>query len=372
MNLRIKFIFPTILILNFVFIIPIEEEDDSLIRVENDEQNIFEYYYSLKDKSLFLYNVVDYALTNLLSSEIKNTLVDSSKLKSFCEKLLNEYNSNSNNTINPYHNIFHAANVVENLYIFLKKIKNKYGIFNVTDEYTNLDIFTLIISAAAHDFRHPGRTNSFYRQNKNVYLENKLKEFNGQLEAYHINETKKLINSNDQYNILSKLNEAQQQRFYLVLNSSINSTDNSFNSEKANFLSKYKEVLKANTVSKAKKKLKYISNYIEIDDVKVKLLGCLLHASDLSTATRNYTTYISWTVKVNIEFCNQNKEEVEYGFENLTSCYESDKDFYKGEKSFIEFVVKVFYDPLCEAFTVLDYLCTNIGNNLNIFSSLLL
>ena len=360
-----------ILVLNFIFIIS-TEETSSLINLENDEQNIFEYYYSLEDRSLFLYNIVDYALTNLLSSEIKNNFVDSTKLKSFCIKLLEEYNSNTDNGKNPYHNFFHAADVVENLYVILKKIKDKYGIFSVNEEYTNLDIFTLIISAAAHDFRHPGRTNSFYRQNKGVPLEDELKQFNGQLESYHIQESIKLIKSSDEYNILSKLNEAQQQRFYLVFNSSINSTDNSFNAEKATFLTEFKDVITADTADNAKKQLQSLSNNnLEIDDVKIIVFGCLLHAVDLSNPTRDYDLFIVWSVKVAHESCNQNKDEVKYGFEKVTSCNKNEAEFYSGENYFVEKIVKLFYDPFCLAFPLLDYLCTNVNSNLNDVKALL-
>ena len=371
MKQKINYLFIVLLILNFVFILPIEEKEDPLNYLENEELNIFQYYYSLQDNSLFLYNIVDYALNNLLSPEIKNNLVDSTKLKTFLKNLLNNYNANTDGGKNKYHNFFHAADVTQNLYIFLKNTKNEYGIFNVTEEYIDLDIFSIIISAVAHDFKHPGRNNNFYRQNKGVPLENELKKFNGQLESYHIQETINLINSNDENNILSKLNETQQKRFFLILNESINSTDNSFNSEKANFLSQYKEVIKANSVNESQEQLKNLSSNLKIDDVKIKLFGCLLHAADISSSTKDYDVYISWSIKVNTEFCNQYKDEVKYNFENFTSCNKNEQEYYKGDKEFIEYIVKVLYDPLCEAFPILGYLCINIENNLNIFTSLL-
>ena len=360
----------TLLILNTILIVS-STKDNSLTCDEKEEKDIFEYYESLQDKSIFLYNIVDNALNNLLSSEIKNNLVDSTKLKTFLTNLLKNYNSNTPGGKNPYHNFFHAADVVQNLYDFLKKTKNKYGIFNVTEEYINLDIFSIIISAAAHDFKHPGRNNNFYRQNKGVPLENKFKKFNGQLESYHIQETINLINSNIENNILSKLNETQKKRFYLILKDSINSTDNSFNSEKANFLREYKEVIKADNVDKAKKQLKNISTNLKIDDVKIKLLGCLLHAADISTATKDYDVYISWSIKVNTEFCNQYEDEIKYNFENFTSCNKNVTNMTNDGTYFVKNIVKVFYNPLCEAFPVLIYLCKNIDNNLNTIFSLI-
>ena len=361
----INFLFTAILILNLIFIIS-AEEDNSMTCLENDEQNIFEYYYSLEDRSLFLYNIVDNALTNLLTTDIKNTLVDSTILKTFLKNLSNNYNANTANGKNPYHNFFHAADVVQNLYQLLKKIKDSYGIFDVTEEYKNLDIFTLIIAAAAHDFKHPGRTNSFYRQNIEVPLYNELKEFNGQLESYHIQESIKLINSNDENNILSKLDESQKNRFYLVFNNSINSTDNAFNGEKAEFLEKYKDVIKAKTVDKVKKKLDKLSdNNLDIDEVKIIVLGILLHAVDISNPTKDYDLFIVWSVKVSAESCNQYNDEVKYKFTKFTSCNKNETEFYAGEKYFLENIIKVFYDPFCNAFSVLEDLCTNVDSNLD-------
>lgn len=352
-NLTIYIIF-----VNIISIFSIEQNKQ--INPEDEDFNIYNYYYSLSDTSLLLYNLVNHALDNLITVQIKEKFVNLQYLRNFISELSREYNSNTPSGSNPYHNIFHAGDVVQQLYIILKKIKNEYAIITSNEKYKNLDLFTLIIAAAAHDFKHPGRTNSFYRQNKGVPLENELKKYNGQLESYHINEALKLIETENN-NILSKLTDDEKERFKLIFTKTINSTDNAFNTEKANFLNEYKEIIKLNDITEIETKL---VNKISLDELKIKVLGCLLHAGDLSNPTKNYNDFIIWGLRVNQETCNQSEDEIKYNFATISSCNKDGKDFYNGEKFFVENIVKIFYDPLCEGFPSLNYLCQNLTSNL--------
>ncbi|OQS05076.1 cAMP-specific 3',5'-cyclic phosphodiesterase [Thraustotheca clavata] len=58
---------------------------------------------------------------------------------------------------NPYHNAFHAADVINSVNYLISSLNNGY-IRNLLTEH---EFFAALIAAAVHDFRHPGRSNNF-------------------------------------------------------------------------------------------------------------------------------------------------------------------------------------------------------------------
>ena len=55
----------------------------------------------------------------------------------------------------PYHNWYHAADVVQTMFLFVKTLEN-------TDAFDMLDRYVLLLSASLHDVDHMGLNNSFY------------------------------------------------------------------------------------------------------------------------------------------------------------------------------------------------------------------
>jgi calcium/calmodulin-dependent 3',5'-cyclic nucleotide phosphodiesterase len=60
---------------------------------------------------------------------------------------------------NPYHNLIHAADVLQTQYTLL----NNAGLLSWL---TPLEIFAVFISAIVHDFEHTGTTNNFHTQTR--------------------------------------------------------------------------------------------------------------------------------------------------------------------------------------------------------------
>ncbi|EQC29915.1 hypothetical protein SDRG_12459 [Saprolegnia diclina VS20] len=58
---------------------------------------------------------------------------------------------------NPYHNAFHAADVVSSVNYLISSLSDGY-IRNLLTEH---EFFAALVAAAIHDFRHPGRSNNF-------------------------------------------------------------------------------------------------------------------------------------------------------------------------------------------------------------------
>jgi hypothetical protein len=80
---------------------------------------------------------------------LKKFPIDEEKFKRFLHVIESGYNPN-----NPYHNSTHAADVLQTLHFFLTvgKLKSKL---------TDLEIFSALLAAIIHDYKHPGLNNSF-------------------------------------------------------------------------------------------------------------------------------------------------------------------------------------------------------------------
>ena len=327
----------------------------------NENFNVFKYSEQFENKTLIIYKLTDYVLNDLLGKNVKNQIVNKNKLSDFLVKLAKEYNSNTYPEINPYHNLFHATEVVQNIYIYLSKSKKNLPLlftdtyvkeneeleFISNIKYNDLDIFALIISAACHDFKHTGRDNNFYLTYKDkVPFSKILKDYEYKLEYYHFAEAKKLMESMD---LLEALNKYQKERFYKIMKLVIYGTDNSLNKKHAEDMKLYKDIIKSNDIK--------LNNQI-IDDIKLMIFGCFLHGADISGSTKNFDYFITWADKVLIEFCEQSKEVHSLDETKQINCVgNDDKKFRENELSFFSNVVNIFFEPFCEVFEYLNYLC---------------
>ena len=333
----------------------------------NENFNVFKYSEQFENKTLIIYKLTDYVLNDLLGKNVKNQIVNKNKLSDFLVKLAKEYNSNSYPEINPYHNLFHATEVVQNIYIYLSKSKKNLPLlftdtyvkeneeleFISNIKYNDLDIFALIISAACHDFKHTGRDNNFYLTYKDkVPFSKILKDYEYKLEYYHFAEAKKLIESMD---LLESLNKYQKERFYKIMKLVIYGTDNSLNKKHAEDMKLYKDIIKSNDIK--------LNNQI-IDDIKLMIFGCFLHGADISGSTKNFDYFITWADKELIEFCEQSKEVHSLDETKQINCVgNDDKKFRENELSFFDNVVNIFFEPFCEVFEYLNYLCIQLEYN---------
>ena len=106
--------------------------------------------------------------------------------------------------------------------------------------------------------------------------------------------------------------------------------------------------------------LKSNLNNHTIDDTKLLIFECFLHAADISGSTKNLDYFITWADKVLLEFCEQSKEVHSLDETKEINCVgNDDKKFRENELSFFNNVVQVFFKPFCEVFEYLNYLCIN-------------
>ncbi len=70
---------------------------------------------------------------------ISNLQIPLDTMYSFLEKLYQNYNP-----LNPYHNFYHATDVMQTVFLMLKKLK-------ANEFMSNIEIFALMVAAICHD-----------------------------------------------------------------------------------------------------------------------------------------------------------------------------------------------------------------------------
>ena len=372
----------------------IENDDDIEMTINNENFDVFKYSKQIGNETLLLYRVTDFVLNELIGKKAKNQIVDKNKLYQFLLILANEYNSNTSLEINPYHNIYHAAEVTQNLYTYLKKTKKSIPFlfsdtyvkekeeleFQSNIDYIDLDIFALIIAAICHDFRHTGRDNNFYLNYKEkIPFAKVLKKYDYKLELYHFAEAQKLI---EEISLLELLNKYQKNRFYKIMRIVIYGTDNSLNKKHAEDMILYKDIINADSINLSKEmilnNMKFFVNSNQkenntnqiLDEIKLIVFECFLHGADISGSTKNFEYFITWAKKVLDEFCEQSKEVHQFDKTKEINCFENDSQKFREEElSFFEFVVDIFFTPFCDVFKDLNYLCINHEKNIQILKN---
>ena len=364
-----------------------EMDDFPNTRLGSENFDIFVYGSKLNNDFILLNNVVNYALNHLIGKANKNQIVDKKKLDHFLEVLSAYYNSNIAPKMNPYHNVYHAADVVHTLYLFL--INSKYynpTLFKDTYDrqineipnnikYNDLDIFALIIAAACHDYKHRGRSNNFYLNYKNkVPFAKELEPFSYKLEKYHFVEAQKLI---EEYDLLEYLNKYQKERFYKIMEMVILATDNSLNAKHAEMMMAYKEIIQLKSIvtiqdiinlntrlfmKEQSSKVEYPN--LSIDEIKLLEFEWFLHAADISNAAKKKDIFLAWSFRINEEICFESIEINSFDETKDINCIGDDEDkFRKSQLQFFENIIEVFFRPLCEVFDYLNYLCFNYDKN---------
>ena len=126
-------------------------------------------------------------------SIVDNGSVPQNILSDFIKEIIAHYDRNKA----IYHNDLHAGDVMQTVYtIFVK------GNLGIKMKLSELDIFSILVAALCHDFKHPG-TNNAYNINARTKYAMRYNDLHV-LENYHISQTFKVL-SNKKYNIFQNL-----------------------------------------------------------------------------------------------------------------------------------------------------------------------
>uniref|UniRef100_A0A7S1NG74 Phosphodiesterase n=1 Tax=Eutreptiella gymnastica TaxID=73025 RepID=A0A7S1NG74_9EUGL len=217
----------------------------------------------------------------------------------------------------PYHNWYHAADVLQTMYLFLKSVRGTQ-IFNIVDEYV------LLISAALHDVDHMGLNNSFHLKTETPM--GILMNCTGSmsvLEIHHCNISMEVL-GDPATNAFHSISEKERVYCFKTLINVILATDMARHGEISKAFKELPKLAEETEEGKAEHKLQFMQMLIK---------GC-----DVSNVIKPFGVAKHWADAVTEEFYTQGDMEKEKGFDILPMFDRQKADLAKGQVGFIDFL----------------------------------
>ena len=219
---------------------------------------------------------------------------------------------------NPYHNSLHASDVVQSVHFYLSTC-DLYLICELSLEERGL----LLISSAIHDFKHPGLSNAFLvntgHRISRVYNDQSV------LENYHLSSAFEVIRDRPRCNLFAGIENSKVQAYRRIMICLVLHTD--FEKHKGDF-EKLQGVVKKSA--------------LDAED-RLLIMEELIHAGDISNASRNWNMCNQWADLVMEEFFNQGDIERERNLNVSPMCDRYNTNIPEVQIFFISnFVMPVF------------------------------
>ncbi|CAF4184473.1 unnamed protein product [Rotaria socialis] len=227
-------------------------------------------------------------------------------LQNFLEQMESGYSKHRN----PYHNLIHAADVLQTTY----QIIYNSGLMNWLNDH---ELFAMFIAAIIHDFEHTGTSNNFHIQSRSdtalIYNDRAV------LENHHVSAAFRLMRIDD-YNILSEFSSDEFKNFRHLVIEMVLATDMS-----SHF-----------TQLKTMKSLLSMPENIE----KSKALALILHSADISHPGKPWTMHHAWTELLMEEYFKQGEKEKELGLPCSPLCDRDNTLVAESQIGFIQYIVE--------------------------------
>ncbi|KAH3762353.1 cAMP-specific 3',5'-cAMP phosphodiesterase 4 [Pelomyxa schiedti] len=234
---------------------------------------------------------------------------------------------------NPYHNKYHAADVVQAFHSMLSRAEEASPEFSAT--LTPLERLACFVAAVSHDYKHPGRNNVFLRE---TFHPTYVTFVESALERSHAAYSLTALFLNPECQPLAQFTLHQRQDFHSLVSKLIYATDMAKHVELVDAL---KAWVPENTEDKA-------GAIAATPPGKLLILQLLLKAADISNAYREWGVCQQWTKNLMNEFAEQGADEK---LRNLPTS-----KFMDGRASALEMqnsFVPLFVIPLLKALQLL-------------------
>lgn len=240
----------------------------------------------------------------------------------------------------PYHNEAHAATVTHIAMWLARRCGYLSGRLA-----SNLERFSLIVAAMAHDVGHFGRTNNFLMSNRHqtaiIWNDQSVLENMHAAVAIHLGETCGLFEG-------MPVHEQQQLRNNII--AIILSTDLKFHQENLRRFQHRREsedflqpVLPAATGASDAVDKGALDRW---NSDKMMLAKLLIMSSDVGHGCMPWEQHFHWSLRANLEFFEQGDEERRLGLPISPLCDRGSSDMVKGQCFFIDFMVKPLFQEL--------------------------
>jgi len=226
---------------------------------------------------------------------------------------------------NPYHSALHGADVLVNIYYWIKSSAE------FRSYLSDLDILIALISAACHDYKHPGLTQNFQiSTNSDMAL-----QYNGRsvLENMHCSETIRLL-LQPQYEIFGSLKKSEFRYVRELITDMILGTDMQMHSD---HVKKSAELCAAMESERAKMEAEKEQN-------TKHMLVVGLHVADIANPSKPWPDCKRWTYMLMEEWFRQGDKEKALGLDISPMMDRCKPNIPRGQIGFIDYIVKPIFE----------------------------
>ena len=267
-------------------------------------------------------------------SLVDNGCVPQNILSEFIKEIIAHYDRNKA----IYHNDLHAGDVMQTVHtIFVK------GNMGVKMKLNEMDIFSILVAALCHDYKHPG-TNNAYNINARTKYAMRYNDLHV-LESYHISQTFKIL-SNKKYNIFQNFSPEEYRISRRRMIDAVISTDMAKHTKvvtAAKTKTELYDIIKGKNFTKIFEDIpdddKNNKQLIDLYNRQQCLLNMIVHTSDISNPAKPDKVSEQWTKRVYDEFFVQGDMEKERKLPISNFCDRNTTNVNKAMIGFISFVV---------------------------------
>jgi hypothetical protein len=231
-------------------------------------------------------------------------------------------------TVIPYHNNVHAADVTQSVHAFLNDIGG--NVF-----FDPMDILGLVMAAIVHDMGHPGRSNIFLVNSK----DNLAITYNDRsvLENFHAAEAFRLLQRDERANFLQGLAKDQAAVLRKEVISMVLGTDMTHHFAS---LGDFRNLTSKNSRDVSM----WHAEEKSIDAFRIMVL----HTSDIGNPAKSTTLAQEWSSRIVRELFTQGDEEKRMGLPVSPLCDRTTTDLASSQLGFIDFIVMPSFSALTE------------------------
>ena len=320
--------------------------NEDLLDFESPNFNIFK----LEEK-VGRDNILPVTTTYVFASLGLFSIIDYTKFEPFIFRVASGYHRQ-----NPYHTDLHAADMVQSLLVY-----SLYGNLQKILDFNDLDLISLFISAAIHDFGHPGYTNNFLINTKNELAI----KYNDQsvLENYHVSEGFNIIFKKKGCNIFESLSSDDYKICRKRIIQCVLATDMTLHNKEFQFLKSKSQTYNIKNGENVEKMFENIDPVTSFN-LRQEFLNVLIHSADVSNPSKPLDIYKQWAERCVEEFFKQGDMEKRLG---MTVSFNCDRDIVslpQSQVGFIDAIVFPLFSVICEFFPGLNFTLENLGKNL--------
>nr|CAH8867702.1 unnamed protein product [Trichobilharzia regenti] len=247
----------------------------------------------------------------------KYNFINKFQINSTClESLLIQLETGYSKYSNPYHNLVHAADVMQtcHMMIYMNDLRNWLN---------DLDIFAMLFAAVIHDYEHTGTTNNFHIATRSELA--LIYNDRGVLENHHVSAIFRLMQE-EEFSILSGLDADQFKEFRQLVIDMVLCTDMSLHFQQI-------------------KNMKSMISMPESID-KTKALSLIVHCADISHPAKEWNLHEKWSDILCEEFFRQGDRERELNLPISPLCDRNTVIVPQSQIGFIDFIVEPSFQVL--------------------------